>query len=150
MPNIASVLKDEILRLARKEVRQAVEGLKKASGQYRSDIAALKRQMATLEKQVGHTEKKATKGTKPAAEGDPSTKFRFSAKRLAAQRKKLGLSAAEMGTLICVSAQTIYNWEAGKSRPRQQQLAAIAAIRGMGKREIKAKLAELAPAVEEG
>ena len=72
--------------------------------------------------------------------GDPSTKFRFSAKRLAAQRKKLGLSAGDMGALIGVSPQTIYNWEAGKSRPRQQQLAAIAAIRGVGKREIKAKL----------
>ena len=46
MPNIASVLKDEILRLARKEVRSELEGLKKASGQYRSDIASLKRQVA--------------------------------------------------------------------------------------------------------
>ena len=144
MPNIASILKDEILRLARKEVRQAVEGLKKVSAQYRSDIAALKRQVAALEKQVGRTEKKATKGSEPAAEGESSTKFRFSAKRLAAQRKKLGLSAGNMGTLIGVSPQTIYNWEAGKSRPRQQQLAAISGIRGMGKRVIKANLAELA------
>ena len=140
MPNIASLPKDEILRLARKEVRQAVEGLKKASAQYRSDIAALKRQVAALEKQAGHTEKKAAKGSAPASEGEPSTKFRFSAKRLAAQRKKLGLTAAEMGTLIAVSAQTVYNWEAGKSRPRQQQLAAIAAVRGLGKRAIKARL----------
>ena len=48
MPNIASVLKDEILRLARKEVRTATEGLKKASAAYRSDIAGLKRQVAAL------------------------------------------------------------------------------------------------------
>ena len=140
MPNLASILKNEILRLARKEVRQAVEGLKKASAQYRSDIAALKRQVAALEKQAGHTEKKAVKGSGPASEGEPSTKFRFSAKRLAAQRKKLGLTAAEMGTLIGVSAQTVYNWEAEKSRPRQQQLAALAAVRGLGKRAIKARL----------
>jgi DNA-binding transcriptional regulator YiaG len=45
-----------------------------------------------------------------------------------------------MGTLVGVSAQTIYNWEAGKSRPRQQQLAALAAVRGMGKRQIKERL----------
>ena len=150
MPNLASILKDEILRLARKEVRQAVEGLKKASAQYRSDIAALKRQMATLEKQVGRIERGGSKKVAAVAGGETSTKFRFSAKRLAAQRKKLGLAAGDMGALIGVSPQTIYNWEAGKSRPRQQQLAAIAAIRGMGKREIKAKLAGLAPAVEEG
>jgi DNA-binding XRE family transcriptional regulator len=50
----------------------------------------------------------------------------------------------DMGTLLRVSAQTIYNWEAEKSRPRQEQLAAIAALRGLGKREAAAKLEELA------
>jgi DNA-binding transcriptional regulator YiaG len=48
-----------------------------------------------------------------------------------------------MGALVGVSAQTVYNWEAGKSRPRQQQLAAIAAIRKLGKREAQARLASL-------
>ena len=141
MPDFMSVLKTEILRLARKEVRNEVESLKKASAQYRSDIAALERQVAALEKQAVRTEKRASKGLEPAVEGEASTKFRFSAKRMAAQRKKLGLSAGDMGTLVGVSAQTIYNWEAEKSRPRQQQLAAIAAVRKLGKRQIKAKLA---------
>ena len=140
MPNLASVLKDEIARLARKELRSETENLKKASAQYRSDIAALKRRMAVLEKQAGRVEKKVPKGSGPAAEGESSAKVRFSAKRLAAQRKKLGLSAGDMGTLIGVSAQTIYNWEAEKSRPRQSQLAAIVVVRGMGKRQIKARL----------
>jgi DNA-binding transcriptional regulator YiaG len=46
-----------------------------------------------------------------------------------------------MGLLLGVSAQTIYNWEAEKSRPRQAQVAAIAAVRKLGKRAIKAQLA---------
>lgn len=142
MADIMSVLKTEILRLARKEVRNETESLKKTSAQYRSDIAALKRQVAALEKQIGRTEKRASKDNEhAAAEGQASAKFRFSAKRMAAQRKKLGLSAGDMGTLVGVSAQTIYNWEAEKSRPRQQQLAAIAALRKLGKRQIKARLA---------
>ena len=141
MPNIASVLKDEILRLARKEVRRELEGLKKASAQYRSDIAALKRQVIALEKQQARIAKKVPGKVAAAADGERTTKFRFSAKRLAAQRAKLGLSAGDMGTLIGVSAQTIYNWEAVKSRPRQSQLAAIAAVRKMGKREIQAQMA---------
>jgi DNA-binding transcriptional regulator YiaG len=143
MPNIASVLKDEILRLARKEVRQAVEGLKKASGQYRSDIAALKRQVAALEKQQARIAKKVPGKVAPTVEGEETTKFRFSAKRFAAMRGKLGLSAGDLATLVGVSAQTIYHWEAGKTRPRQSQLAAIAAIRKMGKRDIKAQLVGL-------
>lgn len=141
MPNIISVLKDEILRLARKEVRKEAEGLKKSSAQYRSDIAALKRQVAALEKQVARLEKNGPKKATVVVEGEASTKFRFSAKRLATQRQKLGLSAGDMGTLIGVSAQTIYNWEAGKTRPRQSQLAAIAAVRKLGKKAIQAQLA---------
>ncbi len=141
MPNIASVLKDEVVRLARKEIRKEVEGLRKASAQYRSDIAALKRSVAALGKQVARLEKKAPGKVKPGVASDGTPRFRFSAKRFATQREKLGFSAADMGALARVSAQTIYNWEAGKSRPRQQQLAAIAALRKMGKREAQAQLA---------
>jgi hypothetical protein len=35
---------------------------------------------------------------------------------------------------------TIYNWESGNSRPRNEQLAALVAVRGIGKREAMAKL----------
>lgn len=142
MPNLASVMKDEICRLARKEVRSELETLKKASTQYRSDIAALKRQVAALEKQQARLGKAGPKKVAVEADSESTTKFRFSAKRFAAQRGKLGLSAAEMGTLLGVSAQTVYHWESGKTRPRQSQLAAIATVRGMGKKAIKAALME--------
>lgn len=137
MPNIATILKEEIARLARKELRSELEGIKKASAQYRTQIAAMKRQVVTLEKQVARIEKKGPKKASFEPETEVAATFRFSAKRFATQRQKLGVSAGVMGTLIGVSAQTIYNWEAGKSRPRQQQLAAIAAVRGMGKRKLK-------------
>ncbi len=143
MPNIASVLKGEIVRLARKEVRNETEGLKKASAQYRSDIAALKRQVASLGKHLARAAKKGASEVASTAEGEPTARLRFSAKRLAAQRKKLGLSAGDMGALVGVSAQSIYNWEAGKSKPRYQQLVAIAALRAVGKRQANAQLAQL-------
>jgi len=144
MPNFASVMKEEVVRLARKELRSETEGLKKASSQYRSDIAALKRRIGSLEKQLSHFEKKSKNSQKPLEGQTETTPVRFSAKGLASQRQRLGLAAAEMGLLLGVSAQTIYNWEAGKSRPRQQQLAAIAALRGLGKRQVKVRLTELA------
>ena len=143
MPNIASVLKEEVVRLARKEVRAETERLKKAVAQHRSDLAGLKRQVAELERQLGRLEKQAPKSVSPPAAGDATTRLRFSAKGLATQRERLGLTASELGALLNVSAQTVYNWEGEKSRPRQQQLLALTAIRGMGKREAKAKLAEL-------
>ena len=43
MPNIAAVLKEEIRRLAKKEVKTHIPATKHAVAQYRRDIAKLKR-----------------------------------------------------------------------------------------------------------
>lgn len=141
MPNFATVLKDEIVRLARKEIRKEVEGLKKASVHYRSEIAGLKRRVADLEKKHVQLEKKEVRKIAPEAKGEETTRHRFSAARFAAQRQKLGVSAGDFGILLGVSAQSVYNWEAGKSRPRQQQLAGIAALRKLSKRQAQHLLA---------
>lgn len=144
MPDFASALKEEITRLARKELRKELEGLKKSSAQYRSEIAALKRSVATLEKQLGRVSKKA--GQSAGAETAPGTgkPVRFSVKGLISQRRRLSLSAAEFGAILGVSAQTIYNWEAGKTRPKQTQLEGIARAKKLGKRQANAILAERA------
>ena len=144
MPNIASVLKEEITRVARKELRSETEKLKKASSQYRSDIAAMKRRVATLEQQVSRLDKIVGKKSIAPPASDELGRVRFSAKGFSTLRKKLGLSAAQMGSLVGVSAQTVYNWETEKSSPRQSQMAAIVAVRRMGKREALARLGELA------
>jgi DNA-binding transcriptional regulator YiaG len=139
--NIATVLKEEIIRLARKEIRQEIDGLKKASVQYRSDIAALKRHIAKLEKQVSHFEKFIAKQT-PVNEPKPevASNVRFTAKGFKTLRQRLGISAADTGRLLGVSGQTIYSWEAGSSSPRKQQMANIVILRGLGKKEVEALL----------
>jgi len=142
MPNIASVLKEEIMRLARKELRSETESLKKASALYRSEIATLKRRASALEKQLAHLGKKVVGKGEGHEAVAPESRVRFSAKGLNSRRQKLGLSAGDMGALLGVSAQTIYNWEAGTTRPRGPQVEAIAALRAMGKRQLLAKLQE--------
>lgn len=145
MPNIAVVLKEEIARLARKEVRAQTEEFKKASAQYRAHIAALRKRVDALERQLKRVGKAADRG-RPLAEefeDDQQTARRFSATRLAAQRQKMGLSAADFATLLGVSGQSVYKWEHGEARPRARQLEAIAALRGIGKREAAARLAKL-------
>ncbi|TSD56425.1 helix-turn-helix transcriptional regulator [Variovorax sp. KBS0712] len=145
MPNIASILKSEISRVARKEVRTEIETLKKASAQHRSSIAALRRQIDSLEKVLRRVSKgsarvrSAPDTTEPAEQG---TARRFSASRLAAHRSKLGLSAAAYGKLVGVSGQTIYHWEQGKARPRAAQLESLASVRSLGKRDVAQQLQE--------
>ena len=153
MPNIATVLKEEITRLARKELRNETERLKKASASYRSEIAAMKRRISDLEKQVAGLSKAAAKAGLTRTKADPpvgeeASSLRFSAKGLAKQRERLGLSAQALGLLVGVSAQTVYNWESEKSRPRKSQLASISAMRSLGKREAKKVLEGMKGAVE--
>jgi len=137
---IAAVLRDEITRLARREVTAATKALRKSNAQYRRDIAALKRDTAKLEKKVQFLEKRerdraTTTPPATAAEGR-----RFSASGLRSHRNKLGLSAADYAALVGVSPQTVYNWERGVTRPQDAQLAAIVEVRGMGKREAMRQL----------
>ena len=67
MPNIATVLKEEILRLARKEVRKQTQTLKKTSAQYRKDIAEMKRRLADLQHKIGPLQKQVLKGVSAGA-----------------------------------------------------------------------------------
>ena len=141
MPNIASVLKEEICRLAKKEVKLQVGKTQRASAQYRRDIANLKRQLGQQEREIKLLKKQ---GQTPKEE-EPLESVRFSARSVKAQRSRLGLSAADYGKLVGVSGLTIYNWEHGKAKPRKAQLAALVTVRGIGKREALLKLAELTP-----
>ena len=68
---------------------------------------------------------------------------RFTAKGLRSQRKRLELSAANYGKLIGVTGQTIYSWEGETSRPRKSQVARIASLRHLSKREAQARLEQL-------
>ena len=143
MPNIASVLKDEIARVARKQVRSELEGLKKAVATYRTEIASLKRRAHLFEQELRRLGKALPKA-KPVGQEDASSRaIRFSAKGLASHRKRLGLSADECGLLIGASGQSVYNWEAAKARPRDVHLAAIAALKTIGKKEAAARLKAL-------
>lgn len=138
MPNLSSVLKAEIVRLARKELRAQVDPLRKAASTQRREIAELKRQVVALGRQARSTTRRAAQAETESIE--PTTRVRFTAKSIQALRIRLGLSVAELGTLIGASAQSIYNWESGKAAPRQQHLGALAGLRGIGKRAARARL----------
>jgi DNA-binding transcriptional regulator YiaG len=143
MPNIATVLKEEITRLARKELRANMETLKKAVTTYRSEIAALKRRVEQLERQCKRTAKVVSKAVAHEPQQE-ATNLRFRVDGFKAHRERLGLSAADYAKLIGVSALSVYKWEGGQARPRARYLPAIAAVRKMGKREAAARLEQLA------
>ena len=143
MPNVATVLKSEMARVARKEVRGETVPLKKAVSAYRTEIAALKRRAQSLEQALKRLSKVHMTAPKSDVVTEQPGKFRFSAKSLASQRRRLGLSSVQCGLLLGASNQSIHNWEQGKTRPLARHLPAIAAVRGMSKKEAAARLQTL-------
>lgn len=141
MANIASVLKAEITRVARKEVRSELEGLKKANSQHLSAIAELRRQLASLQKQLKQADRDRTASVKEKTMAE--RKHRFSAARLAAHRSKLGLSAADYGRLVGMSGATIYLWERGQSRPRPEQVQQLGLLKAMSRSAILEQLEQI-------
>lgn len=138
MVNLASALKTEIARVARKEVRSEIERLKKASTRQRSAVAHVRREVAALRQEVKRTIRHAA-----VASGLPDSDEvprRFSATRLAAHRAKLGLSAAAYGQLVGMSGATIYLWEQGKSRPNPEQLQRLVKVRALNRSAALAQL----------
>jgi predicted transcriptional regulator len=145
MPDIGSMLRQEIARLSRRELRSEVRAARKASTQYRHHIAALRRQLSALERQVATLQRRVADGHRAPASASPEEggpRLRFSAGRLRAQRTKHDFTAGEYAKLLDVSEQTIYNWERGTHRPGQDRLAVIAELRGLGKRALQARLDE--------
>ena len=145
MSNLVVLLKQEITRLSRREVRRQIEGTKKASAQHRRGIALLKRQVGALERQLALLQGRVARapGAAARAPAAPPGKLRFVAKGVKAHRDRLGLSAADYGKLAGVSAQSVYNWEHGHASPRGEQLRLIATLRSIGKREAHARLTQL-------
>ena len=144
MSDLKQVLTDEIRRLARKEVKLAVQPLQ-------ANIVALRRQISELKKLYAEASKKAEVYRKKAAETagteivDEEPKLRLNAAGIVRIRTKLKFTQTEFARLLDVSMHTVSSWEKGKSYPRAGVKARICALRTVGKKQIKAML-EQAPA----
>ena len=141
MPNLQSVLRQEIRRLARSEVRSELEATKRAVAQHRREIAELKRRNTALERTVSYLQSRETKRLKAGpSQAEPPKGTRFSVRSLKAQRRTSGLSREDYASLVGVSGSTIYNWESGSTKPRGKHLATLVSLRGIGKREASKRM----------
>lgn len=146
MSDLIKSLREEIRRQTKKTIRESLEKLQRNAAQHRRDIASLKRELAACQKRIDFLERQELKRISDA-EGEAEN-VRFSPKSVRSHRNRLGLSATECGQLLGVSAQTIYQWEQGKKRPKKKQIAQLVELRSLGKKEVRARLRLLGPAAQ--
>lgn len=138
MSNLSQAIKAEIVRLSRKEVKSAVNPIRKSNFTLKLAVAELKRQVATLEsanKALLKTVKPTTEQVAPEEIG----KARFTAGTIKKLREKLGASQASFAKFLGVSVNTVNNLEhkTGRLRLRSATLASLLAARKLGKREFQ-------------
>lgn len=149
MPNIASVLKQEISRIAKKEAKAFFKDLPSSFGVLKKTVSSQKKRIATLESKVAKLEKALAKDSKLALPKPEELEHsRLGASNVLKLRKKLDLTRAELGKLIGASTNSIFLWENGKATPRAAAKAKIIALRSLTKATVKKLLEGTTPKSE--
>ena len=137
MPDISTVLKQEITRLAKKELKPIAGSQSKQIQALKATVRDLKGQIAAIQKSLTNT---ATPQPSPPEQEDEQGAIRISPTSIKKHRKRLRLSQAQLGKLLGVSTTTIVFWETGRSSPSGTNREHIAELREMGLREAKSLL----------
>jgi len=145
MPDVARVLREEVQRLAKRQVKAALTPVKRDTVRLKKHVADLRRDLTALTRTSREllarvTAVVATKESEVATER--AATLRPTSKRLVRLRRRLGLTQVEFGKLLGVSGQAVLNWEGkgGRVRMRSANLAALAGVQKIGKREARRRL----------
>ncbi len=143
MGKVESVIKTEIVRLARREMRQNFVPLNRDVRAMKSTLSQLRRAVAGLQRFVAQQEK-VMKAQKTVLEAPPEEvkKARFSPRLMKTLRKRLGVTQREMATLAGVTVGAIYQWEKGIFEPRGDKKKVLVALRKLRRREARRLLGE--------
>ena len=143
MGKVETVLKAEIARLSRRETRrmmmkgvEELRRLRRRVAELAHEVRALK--AARAEEQIRTKIRAATE----TVAGQQAATIRMTPRLIRALRKRLGISQAELAKLVGVSTVAVGQWESGRSRPRAESKARIAALRSIGRREVRRLLAK--------
>ena len=150
MAKIEGVIKAEIMRLAKREVRAVFRPLRREVWQMSTKLSGLSKGIASLNRMAKelHLEEKA----KPKLEATPEEVkiSRLTPERISRLRKKLGISQRELGILTGATIGAVLSWEKGKFKPKGEKKTALVALRKLKKREVKKLLAEKAEESKKG
>ena len=148
MPDVARVLREEVQRLAKKQVKSGLTPIRRDNVRLKKQVADLRRELAALTRTSREwlarvTAVVTTKETAVATER--AATLRPTSKSLVRLRRRLDLTQVEFGRLLGVSGQAVLNWErkGGRVRMRTANLAALAGIQKLGKREARRRLEEM-------
>ena len=143
MAKLEGIIKSEIVRLAKKEIRRVSIPLGRDVRSLKSTVSQLRKTVSTLERLAVQQQKELGR-EKIRLEAAPEEvkKSRFSPRLIQRLRKRLGITQKEMAKLTGVTVGAIYQWEKGMFEPRGQKKGMLVALRRLGRRAVRKLLEE--------
>ncbi len=145
MGKVEAIIKSEIIRLAKREMRRVATPLKKEVWALKSTVSQLRKTVFNLERFVSLQRKEWEK--KPPLQAPPEEveTSRLSPKLIRSLRRRLGLSQRDLARLAGVTPLAVYQWESGVFKPAKEKKSVLVALRKLGRREAKKLLEEMKP-----
>jgi DNA-binding transcriptional regulator YiaG len=142
MAKLESIIKLEITRLAKHEVRSVYLPLRRDVWGMKVKLSNLIKKFTVLDRLAKEIAK--TKSTEPKLEASPEEvkASRLTPERIRGLRKKLGISMRELGVLVGATTGAVLSWEKGKFKPQGEKKAALVALRKVRKRDVRNMLEE--------
>jgi DNA-binding transcriptional regulator YiaG len=142
MGKLESIIKSEIQRLAKREVRSTFRPLRKEVWRMKLKLSNLLKNFTILDRLAKEASKSKSTERKLEASPEEVKASRLTPERISNLRKKLGISQRELGVLVGATIGAVLSWEKGKFKPRGDKKAALVALKKIRKRDVRKMLAE--------
>jgi DNA-binding transcriptional regulator YiaG len=143
MGKLEATIKSEIVRLAKREMRNTFFPLRRDVWLLKSTVSQLRRTVLALERFAAYQQKELKKREIPLeATPEEVKKSRFSPRLIQSLRKHLGITQKELAILAGVTVGAAHLWEKGKFEPKDEKKRVMVALRKLGRRDVRKLLEE--------
>ena len=143
MGKVEGIIKSEIVRLARSEIRKICVPLGRDVWFLKSAVSQLRKAVLTLQRITASQQKELEKGKTPLeATPEEVKESRFSPRLIGSLRRHLGITQKELAILTGVTVGAAHLWEIGQFKPSMKKKAVMVALRKLSRREVRKLLEE--------
>jgi DNA-binding transcriptional regulator YiaG len=138
MAKFETIIKSEMIRLAKREVRKICVPLGRDVRSLKSAVSQLHKSVLILQRITANQQKELEKG-KRLLEAPPEEvkESRFSPRLIKSLRGHLAITQKELAVLTGVTVGAVHLWESGRFKPSIKKKAVMVALRKLGRREVR-------------
>jgi len=138
MGKFEGIIKSEIVRLAKREIRKTLVPLRRDVRLSKSTVSQIRKAVLLLERLAAQQQKELKKRKVPLeATPEELKNSRFSPGLIRSLRRKLGISQKELAILTGVTVGAAHLWEKGNFKPKDDKKAVMVALRKLSRREVR-------------